>query len=467
MKYVSIIGLLLILIGCNEEDSSVSFFGGEIINPNERYVTLLKDNVVIDSIQLDDNNRFFIKLNNPTEGIYVFKHYPESQYVIIEKGDSILMRLNTVEFDESLVFSGIGAEKNNFIVEMFLINEDEESQILDFYSLEANDFVKKMDSLKAMKWEQYENLLTNYTISENSKLIAKASIDFPYLDKMEMYPYMYKKYHKLDHIKKLPDQFYSYRKNINYNDAHLKTFRPYIYYLNVYFNNLSYKECKKSCHEEDYMVEETLHYHTHKLKMIDSVIKESKIKDYLFKNAAYAYMAKNYGSDKNSLFIKAFNKYGADVESNNDINRLHTFAQKLRPGNPIPKVSVLKADGSKIYVDSFIKNKNTVYYFWSMNQRKHMQKINKRINELRSSYPDHNFIGININEDHQKWLNTLHAFNFDQNANVQCVKFKEISEKLAIYGMNKAIIVKNDGTIINAFADVYHPHFEEQLKTIK
>ena len=50
---------------------------------------------------------------------------PSFNICILQEGDSILIRLNTKEFDESLVFSGQGSEINNFLIEMFLAHEEE------------------------------------------------------------------------------------------------------------------------------------------------------------------------------------------------------------------------------------------------------------------------------------------------------------------------------------------------------
>jgi len=103
---------LFILVGCGEikKDSPSVFFSGEIVNPTSEHVVLYKGDVVIDSSTLGKNNMFSFKLDSIEDGLYHFNHAPEYQYVYLEKGDSLLLRLNTVDFDESLVFSGTGEE---------------------------------------------------------------------------------------------------------------------------------------------------------------------------------------------------------------------------------------------------------------------------------------------------------------------------------------------------------------------
>jgi hypothetical protein len=162
MKYFLVASILLIAYSCgNSKTNEVAYLGGEIVNPNNSYVVLYKNDQVVDSAVLDENNRFLLKIDPVVDGLYHFEHQPEMQYVMIEKGDSILFRLNTLDFDESLIFTGLGAEKNNFMIDMFLVNEDEERLVYDYYDLEAGEFVYKMDSLKKMKLEQYDNLVEN------------------------------------------------------------------------------------------------------------------------------------------------------------------------------------------------------------------------------------------------------------------------------------------------------------------
>ena len=107
--------VLITLFSCNKSNTieDATYFGGEIINPKNDFVLIYKDKILIDSVILDQNNRFLYKFKNFTPGLYHFNH-EEYQYVFIEPKDSILFRLNTIDFDESLTFSGKGADKNIF-----------------------------------------------------------------------------------------------------------------------------------------------------------------------------------------------------------------------------------------------------------------------------------------------------------------------------------------------------------------
>ena len=131
----------------NKVDSNRIFFGGQIVNPSSTYVTLYKDNKTIDSLPLNLNYRFFKYYDSLESGIYKIEHIPEYKSVFLEKGDSIWARINASSFDESIVFSGRGAAKNNFMMDLLLSFEKENSFLSSKYSSDSETFTRLIDSL--------------------------------------------------------------------------------------------------------------------------------------------------------------------------------------------------------------------------------------------------------------------------------------------------------------------------------
>ncbi len=110
----------MLTFGCKTKsasDGDVAFLGGEIVNPKNKSVVLYNtDGKVVDSFKLDVNNRFKHKFKNLNPGLYSITHGGEYQLVLLEPNDSVMFRLNTYDFDESLVFTGKGAKKNNYLI---------------------------------------------------------------------------------------------------------------------------------------------------------------------------------------------------------------------------------------------------------------------------------------------------------------------------------------------------------------
>ena len=146
-------------MGCDQNSSSDIFFGGKILKPTDSQVLLYGDESLIDSIQIQPNGTFLKQLDSLSGGLYNFIHKPEFQYILLEKGDSLLVRINTIDFDESLVFSGRGAAKNNFLIDVFLQVEKDYESIYKQYQKTPNLFKNHIDSLVAIQMLKYEKLV--------------------------------------------------------------------------------------------------------------------------------------------------------------------------------------------------------------------------------------------------------------------------------------------------------------------
>jgi hypothetical protein len=135
ISYIPFSLLLLFAIGCaTKNENSKTFFGGKIINPKTKFVVLYSNDKIIDTLLLNDRNKFLATYDNLDEGLYYIEHGNENQYVYLEPNDSLMLRLNTWDFDESLVFAGKGAERNNILIDIFLEGENE---INLFYQLNS------------------------------------------------------------------------------------------------------------------------------------------------------------------------------------------------------------------------------------------------------------------------------------------------------------------------------------------
>ena len=123
---------ILLSIGCAKDTKSSrsgTYLSGEIVNPTSNHILLRKNNVLVDSIPLDQDNKFFYKLENVDNGLYEIFHN-EEQLIYLESGDSLLLRVNTFEFDETLTFSGYGEAENNLMIQSFLQNEQENNLMI-------------------------------------------------------------------------------------------------------------------------------------------------------------------------------------------------------------------------------------------------------------------------------------------------------------------------------------------------
>lgn len=458
MKRILLYLILGFLASCGQkqEEAENVYFAGEIVNPSSDYVVLYREDTVVDSAKLNKNNRFSFSLENIEDGLHHFKHEPELQYVYLEKGDSLIIRLNTVAFDESLVFSGSNEEVNNFLLEMFLNYEDEEQLIYDYYKLKPEAFSVKIDSLRNLKLNELTSLGNEDDISPRALKMAKASIDYNTYIYKEKYPFLHKKRSGENTIHKLGSDFYSYRENLEINAKELTYFRPYYNYVNNRFGNLSYMTCAQNCGMEKMMSsKDHLHLNKHKMQLIDSLVKEEGLRNNLFRNVAMDYLLKvheaNTESDK---FISSFHKLSKNEVHVDEINGLYKNIKALQPNREIPKLLVHNTNGNAVSIKEISKSKKTVFYFWTGDQKRHFRNILRQVEKLKLENSKHQFVGINLKTSKEKWESMIDENSIDNSYQYRSTDFSEIQEKLIIDNLSKSVIT-NDTLIVDAFANIF------------
>jgi hypothetical protein len=449
--------LFLSFVGCNSLVDKPTIFAGEIINPTSKSVILYKDDVVIDSAQLDVNNRFSITINNLKEGIYNFRHAPQYQYIYLSKGDSLMVRLNTMSFDESLVFSGKGEQINNFLIEVFLNNEEEDPLIESYYKLAPEAFSFKVDSLRKNKKNLLSELELETKISEKAIEFANASVNYSSYITKEKYPFIHNKRKKEKNVTNISEDFYSYRKSLDFNNKELTYFTPYYDYMKRHFDNLAYTDCANDCKDTtDVYIKNHLHFNLHKMELIDSIVSEKKLRDNLFRNVAMSYFLKVHDNvDNNKVFLENFHKLSSNNKHISEIHDLYEGVIKMQPNHSIPEVNVIDSLGNSLSLkDISSSEKNIVLYFWTGKNQRHFKNIKRRVAKLKTEMPDITFIGISLSPEEYEWEKILKTNNIALKNQYQAADPNQLRNTLIIDGLNKAIVVKN-GLIVDAYKSVY------------
>ena len=468
--YLCVIGLfmkkgLLILAcifayscGVIDKRPSPVYFGGEIVNPTSPYVVFFKDDQVIDSAKLDRSNRFKINFIAESEGLYHFDHSPQFHYVYLEKGDSLNLRLNTLEFDESIVFSGKGEEINNFIVELFLANEEDDRIVDQYFQLEPDVFNEKIESIRHEKLQQLSSLLKEVSLSSRATALINATIDYNAFIYKEKYPFYHKRATHEENLHNIPSKFYSYRKELSLNNKDLIYFRPYYNFMKYHLGNLAYMECKEFClNSSD--TKGAIHFNEHKLKLIDSLIQEKKLKDNLYRNIVMHYLLKVRDTPENTLsFMETFKAYSPVNTHMDEINQLYKDINNLQPNNTIPNLMVQNSDGRSVGLNDISKDKKVIIYFWSAKHENHFKNVQARLNSIASQYPEHTFIGINRGTDYNQWQSMMEIYQLNRANQYRSEDYEMLKTSLVIDHMNKSIIIEN-GRIVNGFADILNLNY--------
>ncbi len=458
-KTVLFIFIALSIISCNNKEESINgatWLSGEIVNPKSDYIYITQNNKVLDTVKLNKNNFFSYQFKNPKEGIYFFNH-KEYQAVYVEPGDSILLRVNTIEFDESLSFSGKGGDKNNLLMDFFLLNEKEAPLLARYNQLPPAKFETKLDSLKN-EWESiYDTFLAKNESSKTFKKVAQSTIDYIYNMRKELYTSAHANNPSVDESS-FPIGFYTYRENIDFGNELLRTTYPYYRFLNFYLDNLAHKQKQGEARFDRFSF---AHNYT-KLKLIDSIITNDSLKNDLLKYNVRRYLLNAKDAENEQKIITLFDKVSTNTNHKRRMNRLAQATIQLTPNHVIPNLELVTTDNTVEYLQKVIK-KPTVIYFWSMKSVQHYKSIHIKVAELKSKYPEYNYIGINTDTHFKKWLTIVDRLKYNASNEYQFENIEKAEKQLVLTSVNKALIVDKDGMILEGNTNLLSTEIEELL----
>ena len=305
--YLRILLILLLFFSCKSDNTTV--FSGKILNNTSDSISIYKDNNMIYESVVDVDGLFNITIDTITSGLYTFYHEPEFQYIIIDENDNLQIRLNTLDFDESLVYTGKGSSKNNFLMDVFLRSENDELEINSKLDLAFDTFKNLVDSLYNKQMNSFKLFKENNILSNSSKEIINTAILYPYISKFHSYII---RNNIEEEIQK--DLFINYQNEISYDLDALAYFKPYIdfLYLHIY-NNVKIKK--------DY--ENSLDFNIQRLSYTDKIIKSKLVKSRVLRFHAFGFILQRQDDVKNKTFLKAFFEISKDKKVNEEINNLY------------------------------------------------------------------------------------------------------------------------------------------------
>ncbi|MGK0387068.1 MAG: hypothetical protein ACI849_001688 [Patiriisocius sp.] len=420
------------------------------------YVLLTHHDKRHDTIALNKNGAFEFNCESLQTNLYIIRHN-ELQYMFVEPGDSIMFRLNTVYFDETLAFSGRGAEKNNFLMYLFLRNEEEDKKLPELYKLDPQVFEQKIAYSRKALLAELDEFIISEDPSETFITIASANINYNYYSRKELY--LSSKQIAKDSIAlTFPKDFFAYRDNIDLNNIILKNYYTYYQFLNRYLDNLAF-----DAYSEKYAFDKESYIHQEqKLTMIDRWITNTQLHDNLLLTNAKRYLAHADDTQKEKDVVRLFKKLNHNEAHQKDIDRYAQSMAIINAGNMIPNVALVTADHKIISLQKINRSK-TVFFFWTRESVKHYKEIHVRIAELKSKYPEYTFIGINTDGDYLAWKKTVINAGFNQAHEYQFKNSTAAKNALFINSANKAMIVDKGGIILEGNSNLFNQNFESLL----
>jgi thiol-disulfide isomerase/thioredoxin len=158
-KSILLFCTVAIAVSCKPEPpKDYVTLSGTITNPNEDLtLEIRKGRDYLKTITLNADGSFSDTLKIPEDGKYYLIHNKENGGIYLANGDVTSFTLNTEKFDESLKFEGGSADKSNFVVANYMLNET----IFDETAYESEvNFLAKFEEYK----KGYDELKATYKL---------------------------------------------------------------------------------------------------------------------------------------------------------------------------------------------------------------------------------------------------------------------------------------------------------------
>jgi thiol-disulfide isomerase/thioredoxin len=449
-KLFLFIVLIVFLASCKQELNRKVVLHGQLVNIAGIDSVYLKSGVEFGDVnlssKLNENGDFKFNLELPYGGYYYLscgKNYFE---VFLSPGDSVNLNADYSNIDNSLTYTGIGADNNNLIFELKKSTPKTNPEII--YALDEVNFSKFNDSLLDARTK----LLSDKS-AQNEK-ITKEFVEIQ--GKLNFYRWannylLYETYHayyaKLEDFK-TSDKFNDYLKKVNLNDTVLILTSTYSQFLSAYFQLKAQDEIEKDTSKYN----SSLRYLNLMLDLYAKEITEPKILEFLTFNTLFDEV--RFSGTKNAK--DKIEKFISETKNQNYISKLNAEIEKWKkcePGKQLNDYKFNDINGNEVAFSSFV-GKLIYIDVWATWCGPCKTEI-PLLKELEKKYKNDKivFVSVSIDEDKEAWERMVKNDKL-QGVQVWAESWKnELCSDFNISGIPRFILIDAKGLIIDPDAE--------------
>ena len=456
MKNLLSLAILLMLLSCGKEEKPVDYaiLHGKISNPDGGKLVIGNSEKRITEIALNDDGTFTDTLKNITAGYYSFKYANESSKLFLKPGDNLTLTLNPKEFDESIIYEGIGSIENNYLAKKFL-NEEALGDLNSYKylgTLEENIYVQKMDSIKKLE-EAF--LLKQTDLDSSFKTLEEAAITYGHANNLYRFE-SYKRFVSQNPDFEVSSNYPDFAAGLNIEDEKLWDVDNYKAFWNNYYGEQASELSKSDSIGQDLAF----------LQVVSNQVKSPEIKnDLLYGTAKYGITYTN----ELQKYYDLFNANTTNEDHKKEITEKYNVLIKLAKGEPSPtfenyenfaggSTSLSDLKGKYVYVD--------VWATWCGPCKREIPSLK----EIEKKYHDKNiaFISMSIDRkvDYDKWRKMVEEENL---TGIQLFApddwNSDFVKNYSILGIPRFILIDPTGNIVNSNAP--RPSSEELPKILE
>src|SRR5690606_476054 len=319
---------LLFIFSCKKEESrDDTVVAGKITNPQSDSVYMyLPDREK--AFVLNEKGEFYDTIRLDKKGYFYFSDGREQTEFFLFPGDSIYISLDTRQFDESIRYSGKGAEKNNYLAAKFLKEEAVGTSSAKLFSMSPVDFQQKFkEHTRAL-----EAKLNSSSTEPEFMEIEKRNLQYGYLSLIAQYPDAYEYF--TGKAPDLPEGFLDELKDISYDNSEDYELIPF--YRDLIINK--------------YMLDIQSAESPAALEEMVAKIQSKELKEDLLGALYYRISSTNPESEDLNEIIQ---KHSSNEQLKMRALQKTNSVKNLLKGKPSPKFSYPDLNGKKVSLDDF------------------------------------------------------------------------------------------------------------------
>jgi|TARA_B110000503_G_scaffold140328_1_gene230910 thiol-disulfide isomerase/thioredoxin len=425
---------ILFFVSCEDKPAiNYVILSGTIKHPIGDTIKIRGNNIEY-QISLAPDSTFLDTLTFLEAGYFTLIH-GEIATLYLEPGYQIDLKLNTTAFDESLTFTGVGAEPNNYLIKKLINKEALIPSYKEFYLLEELEYVSKNQEIKKIIDRSLDSL--KFTSPSFYELELR-NIEYDYLTMLV--------YYESSHA------YYTENTVFKASDTLLAPFLDFDYdnstdyeYLPSYRNLVASKFVN---YQTIMSYPDTISYVMDNIKQI----KSENIRNGLMKSFRY-YLSPSFGAL--TPLYEGIMEISTNEKDKEEITIKYEKVKKLSKGAPAPKFNYTNYAGGSLSMEDLL-GKYIYFDIWATWCGPCIQEI-PYLKEIEKNYHGSNiqFVSVSIDpiEDLDKWKKFVAEKAL---GGIQLYADGDWSASIitdyAIEGIPRFILVDPNGNIVTADA---------------
>lgn len=412
---LAIISVLLASLGimaCQQESTgpgSVTI-QGTITHPTAQTVTVtarthIGESEHLGEARLDSSGYFSMTfdIEGPTDAHLT--HGSESTQMFLHGGDDITVTFNTAQFDESIAYTGEGADVNNYLAQK-LLKEEAYMQGLsqsNMYKMELDTFLHASKKLDEFLTTHYETTFADTRVPEAFETYEATALKMQSINRREYYP-VYHGYYTGNEDYTVDESYYTFRDEIDFNDKQALDVPEY----REYFDGYVERKLMDLVEEDPELENDWPRVYQELITWIRNNDElKGALKDYVLASQINAYMG-YFGTDGLDDHLNWYREHSQNPEYLSVVEDTYTEWSQIARGKPAPDFEYTSIDGDQVALSDF-EGKVVYIDIWATWCGPCKREI-PHSKTLKQKYADNDkvvFMYVSIDTNKDAWRNYL------------------------------------------------------------